>query len=509
MRRTPRALPASLALAFVLLTPAACGFGDPAPEELPAVYGMFPLSSTSAAVQAEVVRAHHAFDMSREDIAFEHAQAVIELDPLYAYGYLLAAWSAPSFDDYRANLRRAIENSAGANDIERALIEAEQKSFDGDPEGALEIERRLVATDSANPLFHLVVAQRLGGLNRVEDARAAARRAIELAPDYAGAMTLLGVSYTIVQPTDYAEAERLLRRAIELEPTEPVLHDYLGDLHRVQGRLDDALAGYTRAYELDSTSATSGAFIGQRAHVRSFMGDYAAARADYLLAVTRDAEQAPWWIKQAGLTYLYEGDLDAAFEQFEIALAVTDTMQFASALDQRIALLWDMLIVNGHHGRIDEARAVFDRIVPLIRARADEVGTPEFLAGMNATIANNEGRLAMWRGDYETARGRAREAMELRSDIRNPRRNERTHELLGHIDLREGNFAQAVAHFEQGDPDDVYPMYHHALALEGAGRTAEAMELFRRVAEFRFSNAGTALVKPAAQARVAQVAAAN
>lgn len=506
MRSSSRVLSAAFALAFVPLI-GGCAAGEPVEGDLPNVPGMFPLSSTSAEVQAQIVRAHHAIDMSRTADAYEHALAAVELDPLYGYAYLLAAWSSPSFEDFRANLRRAIENSAGANEVERALIESTQKGFDSDPEGALELVQALVASDETNPLFHLIAAGQLDGLNRVEEARAEARRALELAPDYGGAITWLGFNLITVQPTDFEEAERLLTRATELMPDEPFPHDYLADVHRMQGRLAEAVEGYTRALEIDPSRA--GPFLGQRGHAYSFMGDYAAARKDYQDAadasVTRDEGGGPnWWTRQAGYTYLYEGDVDAALAQLDRALAISDTSTSPRAEGDRIGTLADMFILNGHAGRVDAAEAVRARLNTVVRARAAEVGTDEFRRNIERNIAIGAGWIALWRGDHDGARAKAREAMSIVADLPDPRRNEGSHQLMGQADLLQGRFAQAVAHFEQADPNDLYATYYHGLALEGAGRTEEAMEIFRRVAEFRFSNLNTALVKPLAQQRLAQ-----
>jgi hypothetical protein len=69
-------------------------------------------------------------------------------------------------------------------------------------------------------------------------------------------------------------------------------------------------------------------------------------------------------------------------------------------------------------------------------------------------------------------------------------------------DLLEGNHQAAVGHFAQANPDDMYVVYHHALALEGAGRTAEAKELFRRVAGWNFNTPETSLVKGEAAKKI-------
>jgi hypothetical protein len=44
--------------------------------------------------------------------------------------------------------------------------------------------------------------------------------------------------------------------------------------------------------------------------------------------------------------------------------------------------------------------------------------------------------------------------------------------------------------------------YHRALALEGAGRNAEAQQLFKRVAGWNFNGSDTALIKREAARKV-------
>jgi Flp pilus assembly protein TadD len=84
----------------------------------------------------------------------------------------------------------------------------------------------------------------------------------------------------------------------------------------------------------------------------------------------------------------------------------------------------------------------------------------------------------------------------------NPRKNEQAHELLAMTDFLQGNFASAANHFAEANPDDNYIWYYRGLALEKAGKTAEARQYFKRAAEWNFSGSGTALTKRDASKKI-------
>lgn len=506
MRRLPRVLPAVLALALVIPM-LGCAAGEPEADEVPTVIGAWEYSTTSAAVRAEILKAEYRWEMRDQQGAHDHAKAAIALDPLYGYAYLLAAVTAPGFEDLRANLRRAIENSAGASPAERLLIESAQKSFDGDAEGELEAIRALVALDESNPRGHYVLGWMLYSRNRDLEARDAFRRAIELAPDFAAAHASLGYNYVIEQPVDFAAAEPHVQRALELVPEEPYAHDMLGDLRRAEGRLAEAREAYTRQAELDTTKALP---YSQRGHVYTFMGDYAAARSDFARARDKGVGNEPAvWARYLAYTHVYQGQPEVALDSIQSSLAQFEGWNLSSIEGQRIAALQDIVVLALELDRLDLARTALAERSQIMRARAEQTGTAEFRAGTESTIAFWEGYLAARAGEHRTALAKADEAIRLVASQRDPRRNEYAHAVMGVVAQREGRHAEAVAHFEQSDHDNPWVEYELALALEGAGRTDEAMALFRRIADFRFNNLVVALVKPLAQARVAQVAQAN
>jgi Tfp pilus assembly protein PilF len=87
-------------------------------------------------------------------------------------------------------------------------------------------------------------------------ARAAATRALELAPDLATAHTVLG-HVSAVHDFDWADAERSFKRAVSLEPGNADAWDLYGRFCYAQGRFDEGLMMVQRAHALDPVAHRS------------------------------------------------------------------------------------------------------------------------------------------------------------------------------------------------------------------------------------------------------------
>ncbi len=98
-------------------------------------------------------------------------------------------------------------------------------------------------------------------------------------------------------------------------------------------------------------------------------------------------------------------------------------------------------------------------------------------------------------GDHDTAMAKAEEFMQLVEPNTDPEKNEPAHEVMGLSNLLQGNYQEAVEHYLQADPDDIYAKYHLGLAYEGAGDTEKANAIFKEVANHNFNFVGYALIR--------------
>ncbi len=154
-------------------------------------------------------------------------------------------------------------------------------------------------------------------LVRYEEAEAAYRKAVELAPRYPLAWGVLGIllHYDLGRRE---EAEAAYRRAIQLDPRDALAWDNLGRvLHYNLGRYDEAEAAYRKAVELDPRYAESWDALGEVMLRAGRLGDAEDARRR---AVEIDREDAGYLNNLAWVRYL-SNKLDAAAEDARRAVA--------------------------------------------------------------------------------------------------------------------------------------------------------------------------------------------
>ena len=460
---------------------------------------MLPMTSSSAPARAHAALGQRALDTGHPVDAAEHFRLSVAADSAFAFAHFGLANSSNSVSDFTRHLRDASRLASRASRPEQLMIAIAEKALDADQQGSLALARELVRAAPDNPRPQLILANALTALGQESEARQSMRRAIALAPDFAPSYIQLGYSYLLVAPRAPAKAGAAIRKAIALEPGEALPYIALGSYGRATNRLEQARLAYTNASRIEPAHALP---VQQRAHVNAFLGDYDAARADYDAAIRlgRANEPATYAIFRA-LVPTYAGNPGESIAEYDRLLAAIDTMSIPDRDGARVFALTEQALIATHSGAIDDARRALDGLAPLLRKQATQVGTPEFARTQEANIAVQEGLLAARQGDFATATAKANEAMSDVADVHSSTKDQAAHGLLGIVALDQKHYAEALAHFERANPNDIYMTYHRALALDGAGRRAEAKRLFREVAEFNFSSANEALVRAEAKKR--------
>jgi tetratricopeptide (TPR) repeat protein len=243
-------------------------------------------------------------------------------------------------------------------------IVAHQK---GQLSNAIEFMQRAVAADVSVALYHGNLGEMYRLAGRPQDAITAARRAIELRPDYPEAWSNLGVA--LYEMTEFREAAGAHRKAIAAKPTFAEAHSNLGNALHALRKFDDAIDAYRHAIELRPDFADAWANLGTTLHHSGRFDDGASAlrRAVALAPHHANAHTG------LGLLLLMRGDLGEGWDEYEWRLRSTEVKgpRFPETPWQGERLTGKHIYVRAEQGLGDTVQ--FMRYMPLLAARAGHV----------------------------------------------------------------------------------------------------------------------------------------
>jgi tetratricopeptide (TPR) repeat protein len=461
---------------------------------------MLPMTTSSAAARMHAMLGQRALETSHQLEAARHFQQAIAADSTLAFAWLGAANAATSFAEYEAKLGAAAKLNDHATRAEQLQIAIARKSLVNDFAGAEASARELISAEPRNPRSYLALAGVQQQMGREVQARRTMERAIAIAPSFSPAYRQLAYSYMTIQPTDGAKARPYVEKLVALEPSEAQTFVTQGSYFRATNQLPRARASYSRAAELDSTMALP---LQQRGHVASFMGDYDAARADYDAAIklAKQNDRAAFGVFRA-LVSVHAGDPKRAIAELDRLVSEIDGMNLPDPSGAKINALDTEIQIAIQSGDFASASRGIAQRTPLVReqvARASDETVKKIAEG---TIAYYDGMLAARQGDSATARNKVDELRTALEATNDPRKDQGVHAVLGVLALEQKNFKAAADHLAQANPNDVYLMYERAVALEGAGKSAEAKDLFRKVSQFNFNGPDVALWRKEAAKRL-------
>jgi TolB-like protein/DNA-binding winged helix-turn-helix (wHTH) protein/Tfp pilus assembly protein PilF len=198
--------------------------------------------------------------------AIEYFDRALAIDPTYAAAHAAVAdayrlLGAPGWEveppgtllsRAKISAERALALDPSSPQA-RAVLAMVRMNYDWDLAGA---EREIKEALRLNPSFsqaHQYYSAILTCMNRMDEAVASARRAVELDPLAPTATTSLGVRYYYAGRLDEARAEFL--KTLELTPGFPVAHWGLAQIHRAKGEYAEQIGQLRSATQLAGNSS--------------------------------------------------------------------------------------------------------------------------------------------------------------------------------------------------------------------------------------------------------------
>jgi hypothetical protein len=182
-----------------------------------------PIGTTVAAAGDAYNRALDAFTGYDADLP-EHAQAALQADPGFVLGhclwgyFMMLAYSRAAVPVAADALRAATQHARGAMPREQAHVRALERWIAGDVDGALREWEGILAAWPRDVLSVRLTHANYFWLGRQAEMRASLER---VAPQWTGDSGFMGcLAFALEETGDYAAAERMGRRSVELDPTE-------------------------------------------------------------------------------------------------------------------------------------------------------------------------------------------------------------------------------------------------------------------------------------------------
>ena len=452
-----------------------------------------PITTNSATARAHFLEGVRELDVGHGVDANVHFRAAIAADPAFAFAYLNAANTSNSLVEFKTDLALAEQHAAGASEAEQLQIQMARRAFDNDLAGQLALGQQLVTKYPDSPRAWIALAGAQAALNKNDDARGSLAKALALAPRMYTAHAFLGNNYIFGEPRDFSKALEQMQAAETLAPDEPNAHMGVGDAYRAQRNLAKARDEYARGHDLDPRDPLLLVKLG---HANTFLGNYAAARANYDSAeMFARAGQKGAFAPFRAFVSVYAGDPAAAIADLNRQAAGADGAGVTDPRATKVGALTFVTTIAIHTKNKTAAAQALKQLEPLMLQQADQAGNPAFTRGQQAAIAYLKGWLAARSGDYAAAQQQAEKIEQLLAPDANPRKLEPMHQLEGLIALYQGKYSEAAEHLRKGSPFDPYVKYQLAVAMEGAGDVAGARKLFREVADYNFNTLGFALIR--------------
>ena len=419
--------------------------------------------------------------------AAELFDKAIALDKNFAMAYLYRASSGGGYNIARENLSKAVGLLDKISDGEKHLILYNKEIFDND---VLKQKQELDSLLNLYPEDKRV--QILAGtyyqysIQDYSNALDHFKKAIAIDSNFAPTYNFLGYVYMSME--NFTVAEGALKKYIELNPKEANPYDSYAELLLAQGRYDESIKQYAKAFEIDPEFVTALIGIGNN---YIFKKDYNKARDYYQQYYDKSFNinqkfAALWW---KAVSYVYEGNINKAIkildERSKFAIKNNAPIYAINSSSYAVMILTE-------NGNIIEAEKYFNKAADFNKSSDMDETTHkayEIFSGLDRC------HLKILKKNINGAEkdlGNLKQEVEKRQVI-----NEINYLnfIYGTLEYNKGNYDLALEYFNKSDKESPYTWYWEAITQEKAGNTQETKKLYKKIASSNINSMELALVR--------------
>ena len=465
---------------------------------IPALFAFFALqavahdSPTGMHISTKSPQAHVLFEKGMAKMEMLHTQDALEnfrnsvkADPQFALGHIVLMFFTQDPTEKVAELDKALATRASANVEEKLVIDwlANQAQAHWIP--AIQAMNEALEKYPHDKHLHWLAGWwLLVDHNQSQRAVGLFEHVLQIDPKFADAYNEAAYCYARMNDFDKAFAD--IKRYSELVPNEPNPQDSFAEISRMAGRFEEALTHYRMSLKIDPTFTESQLGLGD---TYALMAQQERAREEYAKAIAAGSPvQKVTWGLQSAATYVREGNLAGADKAFTMVAEQAHAKDFANleAEAYRSMSLYQL-----------EGAASLSLLAKAEAVLKEEHKVPQSLLNEEmASVLRSRVESALHSGNKEVASAAFKQLQALAEGSGSDSLVEvAMHGAAGAVALAEGNFAEAVNHFEE-DESNAISMRSLIIAYGKNGQDGNARRLSAKLAALNVPLIEQAIVVP-------------
>jgi len=394
---------------------------------------------------------------------------------------------------------RRFEWTTSSSEAKKLLIELQLRieNFQVGP-GNLELAKKIVVADPKFAIGQYYLSAVTPGPDaekEYEKSRELAKNASEGERRFIEALSYARLN----QGVDFKKSIEPLEELAKDYPGERLIQVLLGQLYNGTNQSDKALVAFEKAQSIGPKTARVEAFL---ANDDLLKGRYGKARATFeSVEKSLPKGSVPFAIR-FGVTFshLYEGHVDAALRSLQTYLAEYR----AGGLDRQFpeVFIWNaMARINLENGRLDEAMKDYEKgyeSVPSSNLPEDQKQV------WYGRLRHGKARVLARMGKYDQAWGEAEAIKTMIETGGEPAKQywPAYHYVAGYVKLQAGEYAQALEHLKQAEPENPFHTLLLARTYEKLSQKEEAKKAYQRIVDSQWTGIERPLAYPEAKRKL-------
>ena len=448
-----------------------------------------PITTSSAKARELYVKGMEDYENLYLERCNEDWREAVKEDPNLAVAWAWIAFNSGNPQEISAARAKAKDLAPKTHPGEQLMISWIVKVQEGDFLGGITAMNDMLAMYPRDKHLFYLAGNWLMGENGNDHARHMMEKALSIDKDYPAALNDL--AYVDARDRQFSKAFEAMDRYVAMLPKEPNPQDSYGELKRMAGDFDSALAHYRAALKMDPDFVTSQLGLGD---TYALMGNQEQARIEYDKAIRfahNEADRLNYGMQKA-MTYVRDGNYAEADKQFQqIAMdahAKNQDLQEAQALRHMAEYQADTTIALKHLKLAEES--LDHRATISMSDREEEL----------SRILRNRVVHAARSGNQPLAEKSLQQLETMSNGSRNRVIQSSYHGAAGTLLMDQKKYEDAIAHLEE-DQDNPFTM---ELLVQAYYQTMQTDKLNEAEARLRGTNVPTmeqAIVVPAARSK--------